>query len=81
MRILTVLKTSLKRREPEGQGTGRPFLCFFLFDVKRKKASSGDATPVLEILFNGRCPFLDFPALAIPQETFIIQPFPLGMLN
>jgi hypothetical protein len=45
LRILAVLKRFLERRAPEGRIAGRPFLCFFLFDAKRKKASWGVATP------------------------------------
>ena len=47
--FLTVLKTTVERREPGGQVVGRPFLCFFLFGVKRKKALSGAQPRVLNI--------------------------------
>jgi hypothetical protein len=45
LRILAVLKPFRERRGAVGRIAGRPFLCFFLFDVKRKKAPSGGATP------------------------------------
>ncbi len=46
LRILAGFKTFPERRGAEGRIAGRPFLCFFLFDVKRKKVPSGGATPV-----------------------------------